>query len=127
MSRLSFDVMPEEMPEQSRRILDASFRDIRNVLDAAQGGLRLREQFAGVIDCVIDTAILPVTIAAPRRMTRPPLGVRLISATVQRTSTGRVLSGGQVDWEWRAGAVVIHSITGLAATTRYDAVIALEE
>lgn len=127
MSRLSFDVMPEEMPERSRRVLDASFRTLRNVLDAAQGGVLLREQFAGIVDVVIDTAALPVTVKVPRRMTRPPLGVRLIGATVQRTSTGRVLSGLPVEWEWRAGAVVIHSISGLAATTRYDAVIALEE
>jgi hypothetical protein len=121
-SRLRFDLMPDELPEKAKRVLDEAFRSIRSVLDATQGGIRMREQFT-VIDTVIDTARLPVPVKCGAR----PLGVLLVGATVQRTGTGQVISGGAVTWSWRGGGLLIHDVDGLAASTRYDATIAVME
>jgi hypothetical protein len=121
-SRLRFDLMPDELPEKAKRILDEAFRSIRSVLDVDQGGVRMREQFR-TIDTVIDTARLPV----PVKCATKPLGVLLVGATVQRTGTGEVISGGAVTWSWRGGGLLIHDVDGLAAATRYDATIAVME
>lgn len=126
-SRLDFDLVPQgDVPDRTRRVLDRAFRSIRNVLDAAHGGVKLREQFAGVVDVVIDTARYPIPVTIPG-VKAPPLGVLLLRAIVQRGGTGRAFSGNAIDWEWRGGGLLIHSVTGLAASTRYDATLAVME
>jgi hypothetical protein len=122
MSRLRFDPMPETY-ERGRRVLDESLRVLREVLD---GGWRWREQVRGVIDTVIDTDVLPVAVDVPG-VKSAPLSVQLLRATVQRTTTGQVLSALPVTWEWREGRLLIHSVDGLAASTRYDATLAVTE
>jgi hypothetical protein len=129
MSRLTFDPIPEgndaKWVERLRRVLEASFGSIRTVLDAAQGGIRMREQFR-CIDTVIDMAALPVSVAV-EGLKAPPLAVLVLRATEQRSSTGYVFTGIGVQWEWRGGAVLVHAIDGLAASTRYDATFAVME
>jgi hypothetical protein len=122
MSRLIFDLMPEEMPQKSRRVLDAAFRSIRNVLDV---GIRMREQFR-CVDAVIDTAAFPTSIRVPGLRTAP-LGVLLLRATEQRSSSGHVISSAGVLWEWRGGALLIQSIDILSSATRYDVTLAVLE
>jgi hypothetical protein len=125
MSRLTFDLMPEEMPARSRRVLDAAFRSLRNVLDVAQGGVRMREQFR-CVDTVIDTGELPVSITV-EGIKSPPLSVLLLRATEQRSGSGLIVSGTGVIWEWRSGALLIHTVDGLGASTRYDVTLAVME
>jgi hypothetical protein len=129
MSRLTFDPIPEgndpKWSERLKRVLEASFSSIRTVLDSAQGGIRMREQFR-CIDTVVDMSGLPVSITV-EGLKSPPLAVLLLGAAVQRTGTGQVISGGAVTWEWRSGAVLVHAIDGLAASTRYDATFAVME
>lgn len=120
-SRLDFDIMPQELPAKSRRVLDAAFRSLRSILD---NGIRMREQFR-CVDAVIDTARLPVSVAVDT--TAPPLSVSLLRAVVQRSTSGAVISHARVTWEWRSGAVLIHAIDGLAASTRYDVTLAVME
>lgn len=132
-SRLTFDAVPgtkgqppdDDWAEKLRRVLDASFRSIRSVLDVASGGLRLRES-TRVVDCVIDTAAYPVAVKVPGLRT-PPLSVLMLRATNQRTTTGRSASGMYVDWQWRGGGLLVHAVDGLSASTRYDCVIAVLE
>jgi hypothetical protein len=122
MSRLRFDLLPETY-DRARRVVDESFRVIREVLD---GGWRWREQVRGVVSTVIDTGELPVQVAVPAVVTSPT-AVLLLSAVPQRSASGQVISSAAVTWEWRSGALLIHSIDGLAATTRYNAVLAVME
>ena len=129
-SRLVFDQLPEGEPtiewaRKLRRVLDASFRSLRSVLDVAGGGIRMRESFR-VIDCVIDTARTPHAIVAVD-VKRPPVGVMLLRARNQRTATGQCATGNALSWEFRGASVLIHAATGLSASTRYDCVIAVLE
>ncbi|UJR78930.1 hypothetical protein [Sandaracinus amylolyticus] len=122
MSRLRFDPMPEKY-ERARKVVDESFRSLREVLDR---GFRWREQVGGVVDTVIDTDQLPVLIDVPGVKTKP-LAVFLLRAVPQRTSDGKVITSPAVQWEWRSGALLVHSVDGLAASTRYNATIAVME
>lgn len=98
------------------RPLDVLLRDVVAALNRG----------APQLACVIDTAALPVTVTLPHGVT--PRGLRLTSATVQSSGDGVVLSGGAIAWDAQgAGVVRIHSIDALASSTRYDAVIAVEE
>ncbi len=126
-SRLVFDAIPAgEWGEKTRTVLGAAFRSLQSVLDSARGGLRMREQLR-VVDCVIDTATVPYARVTVLGANAPPLGVLLISARVQRSTSGRVLTSATVDWEWRGGGILIYGVAGLAAATRYDCVIAVLE
>ncbi|HVK87952.1 MAG TPA: hypothetical protein VM513_27720 [Kofleriaceae bacterium] len=122
MSRLRFDLLPDTY-DRARKVVDESLRVVREVLD---GGWRWREQVRGVVSTVIDTDVLPVQVAVPAVVTSPT-AVLLLSAVPQRTATGQVISGAAVTWEWRSGALLIHSIDGLSASTRYNAVLAVME
>ena len=124
-SRLTFDLMPEEMPAKSRRVLDAAFRSLRNVLDVAQGGVKMREQFR-CVDTVVDMAALPVSVAVDG-LKAPPLALLVLRATEQRSSTGYVFTGIGVQWEWRSGALLIHGLTDLDGATRYAVTFAVME
>lgn len=122
MSRLRFDMLPEEYAS-ARKVLDESFRVIREVLD---GGWRWREQVRGVVSTVIDTGALPVQVEVPGAKVAP-LAVLCLRAIPQRSALGQVQSGGAVTWEWRSGALLVHAIDGLAASTRYDVTLAVME
>lgn len=122
MSRLRFDLLPAEYAD-ARKVVDESFRVLREVLD---GGWRWREQVRGVVDTVIDTAVLPVSIDVPGVKTSP-LSVTLLRAVELRTASGQAISGSAVTWEWRNGALLVHSIDGLSASTRYAATLAVTE
>jgi hypothetical protein len=105
------------------RDLDGYLRDLRTVLN---GGLRLREQMRVVVDVVIDTAALPASIDVPIGLR--PVGVVLVRAVEQGTADGQVITGGAVTWDAQgAGSLRIHAVDALAASTRYDAVIAVVE
>lgn len=122
MSRLRFDLLPDTY-DRAKKVVDESFRVIREVLD---GGWRWREQVRGVVTTVVDTAQLPVQVAVPAVVTSPT-AVLLLSAVPQRSASGQVISSAAVTWEWRSGALLIHSIDGLAGATRYNAVLAVME
>lgn len=125
--RLVFDVVPEgDWTDKTRRVVDASFRALRSVLDAAHGGIRMREQFR-CIDCVLDTTSEPFARVSVPGLTRAPLGVFLLRATKQTRGDGVVISAPSVAWDWRGGQLIIASVTNLAAATRYNAVIAVLE
>lgn len=122
MSRILFQLLPEKYND-ARKVVDESFRSLREVLD---GGWRWREQVRAVIDTVIDTGALPVGIQAPG--VRKPLAVLLLSAAEQDAANGALtVSSASVTWEWRGGQLIIHSVAGLSANTRYNAVIAVME
>lgn len=121
-SRLRFDLLPEKY-DAARKVVDESFRVLREVLD---GGFRWREQVRGVVDTVIDTGVLPVQIDVPAVKTAP-LSVLCLRAIPQRSASGQVISGAAVTWEWRSGTLLVHSVDGLAATTRYDVTLAVME
>lgn len=96
------------------RELDALLRDVVERLNRP----------VPTLSCVIDTGALPVTIALPANVR--PRGLRLLRAVVQDGET--VISGGAITWDARAAGVVrVHSLGALAASTRYDATIAVEE
>ena len=105
------------------RELDSWARDVRAVLN---GGLRLREQVRVVVDVVIDTSVLPVSIEVPAGIR--PIGVALVRAVEQGTADGQVISGGAVTWDAQGvGSLRIHAVDALAASTRYDATIVVVE
>lgn len=116
-------------PEEMRKAQDEINRGVRDVLDGGYGGIRVSEQFSRILETVIDTGRFPITVSndALKGLAAPPLGLLLLRATVQRTTSGRNLSGGTVDWEWRDGALVLHAVSGLAATTRYNATLLVME
>jgi hypothetical protein len=120
--RLRFEDMPETW-ELARKVLDEALRSLREVLER---GFRWREQVAGVVDTTIDTAALPLSLDVPR-IKVAPLAVMLLSAIEQRSQTGERISGGVVEWEWRGGRLVIHDVSGLTASTRYNATFAVME
>lgn len=101
-------------------LLERILRDIRLVLN---GGWRVRDQ-ALVRDVVIDTGQLPLVVDLPPNV--HAIGVELVSARLQGATDGRVLSGGSISWDAQGG-LRLHSLSALAATTRYDAVIAVME
>lgn len=77
------------------------------------------------LSCVIDTAALPMSITLPAGLR--PQGLWLMRATVQNGDE-TVISGGAITWDARgAGVVTVHALDALAASTRYDAVFAVEE
>jgi hypothetical protein len=128
-SRVVFDVVPDgEWTEKTRRVLDACFRALRSVLDVANGGIRMREQFR-CIDCVIDTGTVPYAKVSVSGLKASPLAVWMLNAQTQRgtASHNESLSSLGVRWEWRGGQILIHGVTNLTATTRYDCVIAVLE
>jgi hypothetical protein len=126
--RLVFDPVPEEdVPAPLRRVLDRALRSIRSVLDGAQGGINVREQFGGVVQTVIDTAAFPVRVAVPARIKAAPLAVLLLRATPQRSASSLTFTGKGVSWEWRAGALLIHSVDGFALNARYDTTLLVLE
>lgn len=97
------------------RELDVLLRDVVAALNARR---------VTRLSCVIDTAVLPVSIELPSGVR--PATLRLESAIAP--SSGVVLSGGSLSWDAeRAGVVTVHTLSALAASTRYDAVIAVEE
>jgi hypothetical protein len=109
--------------EAVARDLDGYLREVREILN---GGLRLRDQVRVVRDVVIDTAVLPVSIEVPAGLR--PIGVVLVRAVEQGTADGQVISGGAVTWDAQGiGSIRIHVVDALAASTRYDAVIAVVE
>ncbi len=122
MSRLKLEKMPETYEGGARKLIDDAFRSLRTVLER---GFRWREQVAGVVETVIDTSELPVSVEVPN-ISRP-IAVLLLGAIVQRSENGHVISGGEVTWEWRGGALLIHDVSGLAVTTRYNCVLAVME
>ncbi len=122
MTRIRFDIMPETY-DMARQVIDESFRSLRQVLDR---GVRMREQFAGVLETTISTQTLPTTYSVPG-IRSAPSGVILLRAMRGGTTTGMVTSGNQITWEWRAGQLVIYSVDGLDADTNYDAVLAVLE
>jgi len=124
-NRLIFDPIPKETSRPLREVLERALESIRSVLDVSQGGLRVRESIR-VIDCVIDTGATPTAILKVPGLKTPPLAVLLLRATNQRTATGQSASGFGVQWEWR-GALLIHSVDGLSASTRYDCALAVLE
>lgn len=109
-----------------RIVVGASFESITRSLDVL---LRdVVEQLntpAPTLACVIDTAALPVSITLPAGLR--PRGLRLMRAVIQ-SGDETVISGGAITWDARgAGVVTVHSLDALAASTRYDAVLAVEE
>lgn len=122
-SRLRFERMPEKYEAPARKLLDDAFRSLRTVLD---GGWQWRDQVRGVVDTTIDTDALPVGIEVRGVLSRPT-SVQLLGAVEKRSTTGKVISGGSITWEWRGGVLLIHSVDALAATTRYDATFAVME
>ena len=125
MSRLDFPGKLPEDPNELRRALERAFLSIRNVLEAARGGIRAREQLR-VIDVEIDTGALPASVTIDG-LTRPPLAVLLLRAVKKRTADGQTTSGTGLLWSWRGGALVIHGADVLDANTRYDCAIAVLE
>lgn len=108
--------------EQARVRLAETVDDLVAVLT---GGWRTRDQSGvQVRDIVIDTA---VTTDVQCSSKSPPLAVELLRAVVVAGTTGQVISGGSVTWEWRSGLLRIHSCSALAATTRYNATILVRE
>ncbi len=127
-SRVVFDVVPDgEWTEKTRRVLDACFRALRSVLDVANGGIRMREQFR-CIDCVVDTGTVPYAKVSVAGLKVSPLAVWMLSARTQRgASAHETLSSLAMRWEWRGGQILIHGVGNLSATTRYYCVIAVLE
>lgn len=119
--RVKLDPVPSEWTK-AQPVLDQHARSIGLVLDR---GFQVREQIREVHDVVIDTDALPVALLVASR-TRP-LAVLLLSAVVRFSSDGKSVSGGAITWEWRNGTVRLHAIDGLAASTIYNATIAILE
>lgn len=119
--RIRLGLLSGKTWEAARAVVDESLRSFRDVLSA----FRWREQVPFVVDCIIDTAALPLRLEV-RGMKAAPVTVLLLSARVQR-GDGETISGGALTWAFRAGKVEIFDAPSLAASTRYDAVIAVME
>lgn len=95
----------------------------REVSSILNGGFRVRDQVRIVRDVAIDTGALPVVLEVPA-------GTRAIGVVLVRAVTagsGRVLTGGSIEWETVPAGIRIHSVDGLSASTTYDATIAVME
>lgn len=97
---------------------------LRDLVDALRG-VRVRDQVRIVVDTVVDTAAMPLELALPGDAT--PLGIVLVRAMEQGSDDGHAISGGGVTWSPGGAGVLIHEIDSLAASTRYDATIAVLE
>ena len=116
-------IRPRDTWEQVRRELDGHLRDIRAILN---GGFAVRDQLRVVRDVVIDTADLPLSFELEHAYRA--IGVVLLGAVPVTNITGRVLSGGSVDWDaQQAGIIRVHACSALAAATRYNATFAVVE
>jgi hypothetical protein len=111
-------------------LLPKTWDEAWRVVDEA---LRKLEEFwtmtprTRAVTIAIDTGATPYATYESGSLRRAPMGVLLGKAVVQRSATGQAISGGIVTWEFRGGRLLIHTVTGLAATTRYDATILLVE
>tara|TARA_R100001129_G_scaffold140398_2_gene101528 strand:+ start:134 stop:508 length:375 start_codon:yes stop_codon:yes gene_type:complete len=97
------------------RMLDELCLDLRSMLN---GKLTFEDNFAGGQHKIqVDTALdYTVVLASQAR----PVSVSVLSAKNLDTNSGRLTTGAIVEWEWRGESVLIHSISGLAANTRYE-------
>lgn len=97
------------------RLLDELTEDLRTLIN---GNLSFEDNIASNKRTVqIDTAEdFTIILTTPTK----PMAVQVLGAKNLATKDGRVLTGNVVEWEWRGGNVLVHSVTGLAANTRYD-------
>ena len=97
------------------RMLDELCLDLRSMLN---GRLTFEDNFAGGQHTVqIDTALAYTVVLSSKAR---PASVSVLSAKNLDTNSGRLTTGGTVEWEWRGGSVLVHSVSGLAANTRYE-------
>lgn len=115
-----YALMPLEWAD-ARSTLDSVLYSLAQIVDR---GFRTRDQCKLVFDVKLNTGSLPISLDIGPAV---PVEVRLLSAIIPSSTDAKVISGGSVTWEWRAGAVKIHALGSLAATTTYNAVIAVVE
>ena len=97
------------------RMLDELCVDLRSILN---GKLTFSDNFLSErkklqIDTSLDYTMVLTTALKPT-------SVLLLGARNLATNDGRVLTGNVVEWEWRGENVLVHSVTGLAASSRYE-------
>jgi len=97
------------------RMLDELCLDLRSILN---GKLTFSDNFLSERKKVqIDTG-LDYTMVLTTAL--KPTSVLLLGARNLTANDGRVLTGNVVEWEWRGENVLVHSVTGLAASSRYE-------
>lgn len=111
-------LLPKEWSE-AWRVVDEALRDL---LGRAESTPKIR-----LIPTLIDTGATPYGVIDRPDLKKAPKAVSLAAAVVQRSATGQSIAGGVVTSEFRGGRLIIHTVTGLAATTRYDAVFVVME
>lgn len=97
------------------RLLDEMCSDLRSIIN---GNLTFADNIASQrrtvqVDTGSDYTLVLTTPTKPSAVIA--MGVRNLAS-----EDGRVLTGNVVEWEWRGSNVLIHSITGLTADTRYE-------
>lgn len=99
--------------------LSSHAKDVSSILSGQ--AFATRDQFSTqVYDLTIDTAVTSDLRVSFRER---PISVELVAAYLDGDQSGVAVSGGSVSWEWRGGAVRLHSFSALAAATRYNATI----
>lgn len=122
MIRLSAQSVATDAWEKARRPVAEFMRDVQIILNR---GVKLSEQVRDVVTGMIDTDAYPCYISFSGNYA--PVTVMLASATKQDTTDGHKFSGGLVEWEQRGNSILIHNVSGLSASTRYDAVFVVME
>lgn len=116
--KVRLGTVPRDSWASAWRVVDEALRSMRDALE------RIQSKETRVAT-VIDTAALPVEILIDGVVS--PIEVRLMRAVVQRSTTGAAITSSRLTWTWRGGQLIISAAPDLAATTRYDCVLAVME